>query len=127
MEWNSLAILPSAVLGNSLYLIWENVLLHFFQANKVSLPAVLAQMSSSYVAGFIATSIMSELSGKEADGAHAVFFSWNSLFLPAGFCMKPSYEELLLLLNPSIYKADQEMLYKVPFEKLELPYSGASF
>lgn len=72
VERDSPDILPSAVLGNSLCLIQGNVLLHIFQANKISLPAVLAQMCSSYIAGFIATSIISELSRKGAD-AHTIF------------------------------------------------------
>lgn len=65
-------ILPSAMLGNSLCLIQGNVLLHIFQTNKVSLPAVLAQMCSSYTTGFIATGIISELSRKGAD-THTIF------------------------------------------------------
>jgi len=72
VQYDRPAILPSAVLGNSLCLIRENVLLHIFQANKIPLPAVLAQMCSSYIAGFIVTDIMSELSGKGA-GTHTVF------------------------------------------------------
>lgn len=72
VERDSPDILPSAMFGNSLCLIQGNVLLHIFQANKISLPAVLAQICSSYIAGFIATSIISELSRKGAD-AHTIF------------------------------------------------------
>lgn len=61
VQWDSPASLPSPVLEHFFYVNWENV----FQANKLSLPAVLAHMCSPYIAGFIAFSSMSEFSGKE--------------------------------------------------------------